>query len=99
MRPLNYFLLGSSSSVQGNHFPIILPQSIFRYRYNIIPSTIALAMAPATKYRGFVESEPRLSINGLPKKTAPNTIISFSTNFPRNVAVANFQGLYFESPR
>jgi hypothetical protein len=38
-------------------------------------------------------------MNGLPKKTAPNTIISFRKNFPRKVAVANFQGLYFASPR
>jgi hypothetical protein len=38
-------------------------------------------------------------MNGLPKKTAPNTIISLRTNFPRKVAIANFHGLYFTSPR
>src|ERR671923_2707483 len=90
----HHFSFASSSTVHGNHFPITFAQSIFRYRYNIIPSTIALITPPITKYAGLVESDPRLSMNGLPKKTAPNTIISFRTNFPRKVAIANFQGLY-----
>jgi len=45
-----------------------------------------------------VLSDIKDSITGRPRKILPKTIISFRINFPANVALANFHGLYFASP-
>ena len=38
-----YYGSSSSTIVHGNHFPIILPQSIFRNKYNITPKKTVLS--------------------------------------------------------
>ena len=55
---------------------------------------IMLTAAPTINVNGVLVSEINLSTNGLPKYTAPKTRTSLKINFPANVAVANFHGLY-----
>jgi hypothetical protein len=40
----------------------------------------------------------KCSINGLPKITVPQIMVSFKINLPEKVAVANLHGLYLAIP-
>src|SRR6185312_2322822 len=100
MQMRTYYSLFPSdlSTVHGNQRPITLAQSILYDKYIIIPSAIMLTAAPTINVNGVLVSEINLSTNGLPKYTAPKTRTSLKINFPANVALANFHGLYLAKP-
>lgn len=81
-----------SSIVHGNHFPIILPQSIRKDMYIII-ATIATLAAATPIIKGLKEfdivglptgltTKPRCLTNVCPKINAAQTIIMLNINFP-----------------
>src|SRR6188472_1718339 len=80
---------------------MILAQSAFTIKYNMIPKIAPLATIPIIILNGVVLVvllEMMFSINGLPSTAAPQTIPSFNRNLPAKIAVANFHGLYFARP-